>query len=69
LLLVDMEDVERNGRKSFEGPRCFRTEHCNKSGRTSGELFETDWEVFVARFDRKTGKYVNLTFCCESAVN
>lgn len=52
----------------------FREKRCqircaDKHGRLAGEnIFERDWEVFVAKLDRETGKYVTFTYCCEDAI-
>lgn len=36
--------------------------------RRGGGLFETNWEVFVARYDKDSGRYVSGTVCCETAL-
>lgn len=33
------------------------------------ELFKDDWEVFVVRHDKATGKFNWFTECCERIVN
>lgn len=33
------------------------------------DLFKKDWEVFIIRRDKETGKYSWFTQCCESIAN
>ena len=53
---------------SFEELRRQQLGHAKTDEQSGGDLFETDWEVFVAKYDKNTGKYDNRTFCCECAV-
>lgn len=39
---------------------------CTVNG-AGDKLFESDWEVFVVKFDKATGKYVGRTACCATA--
>lgn len=41
----------------------------SKENGSGGKLFEREWEVFVARFDKNTGKFVTGTYCCEDAIS
>lgn len=34
-------------------------------GQDRGKLFERDWEVFVIKHDKDTGKFKWFTECCE----
>lgn len=53
---------------SFEEKRC-QVRCSDEHGRPADEnIFEREWEVFVARYDRDAGKYVTLTYCCENAI-
>lgn len=53
---------------SFEEKRC-QVRCADEHGRPADEnIFEREWEVFVARYDRDSGKYVTLTYCCEDAI-
>lgn len=42
---------------------------CETNSQSGGGLFETDWEVFVARLDKNTGKYESNTYCCEDGIS
>lgn len=42
---------------------------CETNGQSGGGLFETDWEVFVARVNKNTGKYETSTYCCEDVIS
>lgn len=42
---------------------------CKTTAQSGGGPFETEWEVFVARFDKNTGKYETSTYCCEDAIS
>lgn len=53
---------------SFEELRRQPLDHAKTDEQRGGDLFETDWEVFAAKYDKNTGKYDNRTFCCECAV-
>lgn len=62
-----MENGVKNRKMSFEVLR-RRSVPAETQDRSAGKLFEKDWEVFVARFDREAGRFVTKTFCCEDAV-
>ncbi len=64
-----MNRFDNRNRMSFEE---MRRRHASRSvdrSQAGGDLFENDWEVFVARFDANTGRYVSRTFCCDDAVS
>ncbi|MEQ1922572.1 MAG: hypothetical protein ABL952_08690 [Pyrinomonadaceae bacterium] len=42
---------------------------CETNSQNGGGLFETQWEVFVARLDKNTGRYESRTYCCEDAIS
>jgi len=63
-----MQKQNMNRGMSFEELRRLRSGQPEKEQR-GGKLFETDWEVFVARYNENTGKYDNRTLCCEGAVS
>lgn len=66
-----MNNLDNNRDVSFEKlcRRILGGCESEGQGQGGGGLFEREWEVFVARFDRKSGKYESLTFCCEGAVS
>lgn len=64
-----MENNDNKRGMSFEELRRLRSGQPEINEQRGGNLFETDWEVFVARYDKNTGKYDNRTFCCECAVS
>ena len=49
---------------SFDELRSRRSSESEQQGRSTG-FFEREWEVFVARYDKRSGKYVTCTSCCE----
>ncbi|MEO7539229.1 MAG: hypothetical protein ABIV21_04335 [Pyrinomonadaceae bacterium] len=53
---------------SFEELRRKRQRMAESNERGGGGLFERDWEVFVARYDKDSGKYLSRTLCCETAL-
>ncbi|MBK8465922.1 MAG: hypothetical protein IPL32_08835 [Chloracidobacterium sp.] len=50
-----MQKQNMNRGMSFEELRRLRSGQPEKEKR-GGKLFETDWEVFVARYNENTGK-------------
>lgn len=56
------------GLSTFEERRCqvrCADEHVRLA---DDNIFEREWEVFVAKYDRESGKYLTLTYCCEDAI-
>lgn len=69
MLLINMELREDIHKTSFD-KLCRRIlGGCESKGQSGGGLFETDWEVFVARFDKNTGTYETSTYCCEDVIS
>lgn len=64
-----MQNGTNNRGMSFEELRRLRSGQTEANEQRGDKLFETDWEVFVAKYDKNTGKYDNRTFCCECAVS
>lgn len=60
-----MENGSNDRRLSFEEMR--RRRSSTGSAERGGALFETEWEVFVARYDRNSGRYTLATYCCDDA--
>lgn len=54
---------------SFEELRRLRSGQTKPDDKRGRRLFETDWEVFVARYNENTGKYDSRTLCCDGAVS
>ena len=65
---MKMENDNVITKNSFD--RLCRTKLGNRdtNRRHAGDLFEIDWEVFVAKYDTNTGSYSSRTYCCEEAI-
>ena len=57
---IDM--LRKNGRSAS----AVTTKH-DEPRRSRTDLLSSEWEEFVIRFDRKSGRYVTRTACCPGA--
>lgn len=48
------------------GKGCEPSSPCPGTPDTNNDLFAHDWEVFVIRHDKVSGKYKWFTMCCEA---
>ena len=60
-----MENGKNNRGMSFEELRRQKAGQGTGNVRDGGELFETDWEVFVIKHNKSSGAYRWFTECCE----
>ncbi len=63
--------MDTNGNKDSRNfDRLCRNKLNGSQADNSGKgIFDKDWEVFVARYNKNTGKFESSTYCCEDAIS
>lgn len=58
-------DMPMTSSSRSDKKRCAIPTKCNPNG--SGSLTDENWEEFVIRYDRESGRYITHTVCCAGA--